>query len=136
MGASNFFFEVLREGKEKETKRIEKKKAHFFTLFFFCSLFLSFSLEKKQTNAHANKRSCARWVGFRIDGASSAMLVAETALVVALPASRVSPRLAGLALVHAISLSGSLQWAVRQTAEWEVSMTSVERMLELCHLPN
>lgn len=79
--------------------------------------------------------SCARWVGFRIDGASSAMLVAETALVVALPASRVSPRLAGLALVHAISLSGSLQWAVRQTAEWEVSMTSVERMLELCHLP-
>lgn len=63
------------------------------------------------------------------------MLIAETALVVALPASRVSPRLAGLALVHAISLSGSLQWAVRQTAEWEVSMTSVERMLELCHLP-
>lgn len=79
--------------------------------------------------------SCAHWVGFRIDGVISAVLVAETALVVALPASRVSPRLAGLALSHAISLCRSLQWAVRQTAEWEVSMTSVERMLELCHLP-
>lgn len=28
-----------------------------------------------------------------------------------------------------------MQWAVRQTAEWEVSMTSVERALELTRLP-
>lgn len=116
-----FSFEVFsRDGKEKRNG----KEAHAVS-----------PLPPSLSIPRFHFRSCARWVGFRIDAASSAMLIAETALVVALPASRVSPRLAGLALVHAISLSGSLQWAVRQTAEWEVSMTSVERMLELCHLP-
>lgn len=116
-------FEFLLRERERE----EKKETRKLSLFALPS---TRTLRPKK-----KKKSCAHWVGFRIDSSSSAMLVAETALIVALPASQVSPRLAGLALVHAISLSGSLQWAARQTAEWEVSMTSVERMLELCHLP-
>ncbi len=43
--------------------------------------------------------------------------------------AQVSPRLVGLALAHVLNLSGSMQWAVRQTAEAENNITSVERML-------
>lgn len=41
-----------------------------------------------------------------------------------------SPAILGLALTHVLQLTGMLQWWVRQTAEVENTMTSVERMLE------
>lgn len=41
----------------------------------------------------------------------------------------------GLALAHVLNLSGSMQWAVRQTAEAENNVTSVERMLGYTRLP-
>ena len=43
-------------------------------------------------------------------------------------------RLVGLALSYTLQLSGLLQWAVRQTAEAENDMTSVERVLQYTHL--
>ncbi len=51
------------------------------------------------------------------------------------PHTQVSARMAGLALVHVLGLSGVLQWMVRQTSEAENTMTSVERMLEYTRLP-
>ncbi len=47
-------------------------------------------------------------------------------------ALQVSTRLVGLALAHVLNMSGR---AVRQTAETENDMTSVERMLEYTKLP-
>jgi ATP-binding cassette subfamily C (CFTR/MRP) protein 4 len=77
--------------------------------------------------------ACARHLGVRLDAVATAALAAEAALLTGL-AARVDPRLAGLALTNCIGLAGALQWAVRQVAEWEVSMTSVERQLELTRL--
>lgn len=42
----------------------------------------------------------------------------------------------GLAITQAISLTGMLQWGLRQEAEVENHMTSVERVLEYSHLPS
>ena len=39
------------------------------------------------------------------------------------------------ALAQAVALSGSMQWAVRQASEAEVSLTSAERLVELGGLP-
>jgi ATP-binding cassette subfamily C (CFTR/MRP) protein 4 len=48
---------------------------------------------------------------------------------------RVSAAVLALALTHVLQLTGMLQWWVRQTAEVENAMTSVERMLEYTELP-
>lgn len=78
--------------------------------------------------------AAARWIGFRLDSIATAVIIAEAALIVGLHA-RVPARLAGLALSQAVALSGSMQWAVRQASEAEVSMTSAERVCELGGLP-
>jgi len=43
---------------------------------------------------------------------------------------------AGLAISCAMELTGMFQWGVRQSAEAETQMTSVERVLEYSQLPS
>ncbi|KAL4424666.1 hypothetical protein ABPG77_004473 [Micractinium sp. CCAP 211/92] len=75
----------------------------------------------------------ARWIGFRLD-ILVALLMSVAPLLMMAVHSSLSARLAGLALTQSLQLAGLLQWMVRQTAEVENNMTSVERMLHYTEL--
>lgn len=75
-----------------------------------------------------------RWLGFRLDCLVSVLATVAPLLVMAVH-SRLSSELVGLALTQALQLGGLRQWMVRQSAEVETTMTSVERMLAYTALP-
>ncbi|EFN52562.1 hypothetical protein CHLNCDRAFT_138549 [Chlorella variabilis] len=75
----------------------------------------------------------ARWIGFRLDLLVALLMTAAPLLMMAVH-DRLSARLAGLALTQSLQLAGMLQWMVRQSAEVENNMTSVERMLHYTRL--
>ncbi len=86
--------------------------------------------------------SSARWLGFRLDAICSVLLIAGTFAAVAAKhaAGGVlgggdNPGLIGAALVFLVRLAGLFQWFVRQTAEFENQMVSVERLLAYARLP-
>jgi hypothetical protein len=58
----------------------------------------------------------ARWIGVRLD-TIAALTLAAAVLLAMLMRSWVQPQLLGLALTHVLSLTGTLQWWVRQTVE-------------------
>ncbi|KAL4420399.1 hypothetical protein ABPG75_010055 [Micractinium tetrahymenae] len=75
----------------------------------------------------------ARWIGFRLDMLVALLMTVAPLLMMAVHGS-LSARLAGLALTQSLQLAGMLQWMVRQSAEVENNMTSVERMLHYTEL--
>ena len=76
----------------------------------------------------------SRWIGSRLDFLSACTLTATTLLAMATH-DQVDPALLGLALTYSLSLTGSFQWLVRQVAEVENAMTSVERTMDYCSQP-
>jgi ATP-binding cassette, subfamily C (CFTR/MRP), member 4 len=77
----------------------------------------------------------SRWLGIRLDFACGLFLVAASfGAVAARDSTGVDPGLIGLSLSLVIQLTGSLQWAFRQSAMLEIQMISVERMLELANV--
>eukprot|EP00937_MAST-01D_sp_MAST-1D-sp2_P003699 g3699.t1 len=75
---------------------------------------------------------CNRWVGFRLDMLSTQMLGSICVFAVLLAwhhPGAVDAGLIGLSLVYAISLSGTFQYMVRQSAAVETMMSSVQRLL-------
>ena len=69
----------------------------------------------------------ARWLGIRLD-VLNAMTNTVLSVIAFYTAGNVDPALIGVALVQSLQLSGVLQYSIRQAAETESYMTSVERV--------
>ena len=77
--------------------------------------------------------SATRWFGIVLDWMCWIYLMAVT-VAMATNQEKFSSSTISLAVSSAISLSGMFQWGVRQSAELESQMTSVERVDEYSHL--
>uniref|UniRef100_A0A4W3IBQ5 Multidrug resistance-associated protein 4 n=1 Tax=Callorhinchus milii TaxID=7868 RepID=A0A4W3IBQ5_CALMI len=75
----------------------------------------------------------SRWFAVRLD-VLCAIFVTTVAFGSILIANQINSGQVGLALSYAITLMGMFQWGVRQSAEVENLMTSVERVLEYTEL--
>ncbi|XP_017288290.1 multidrug resistance-associated protein 4 [Kryptolebias marmoratus] len=96
---------------------------------------------QKAFDAHQNLHSEAwflflvtsRWFALRLDGIC-AIFVSITTFGCLLLRDQLDPGSVGLALTYAVTLMGMFQWGVRQSAEVENMMTSVERVVEYTEL--
>ncbi|KAL2087480.1 hypothetical protein ACEWY4_016308 [Coilia grayii] len=77
----------------------------------------------------------SRWFAVRLDGICS-IFVTVTAFASLLLYNSLEAGSVGLALSYAVTLMGMFQWGVRQSAEVENLMTSVERVVEYTELEN
>uniref|UniRef100_A0AAX7U2Q5 Multidrug resistance-associated protein 4 n=1 Tax=Astatotilapia calliptera TaxID=8154 RepID=A0AAX7U2Q5_ASTCA len=75
----------------------------------------------------------SRWFAVRLDGICS-VFVTITAFGCLYLRDGLEPGAVGLALSYAVTLTGMFQWGVRQSAEIENMMTSVERVVEYAEL--
>lgn len=75
-----------------------------------------------------------RWLGFRLDLMSALLLMGVSLLSVAL-VDTIDVGLIGFALAYTFALSGLFQLAVRQSADAENQMTSIERIYAYSVLP-
>ncbi|XP_056156902.1 ATP-binding cassette sub-family C member 4-like [Lampris incognitus] len=75
----------------------------------------------------------SRWFAVRLDGICS-IFVTITTFGCLLLRNQLDAGAVGLALSYAITLMGMFQWGVRQSAEVENMMTSVERVVEYTEL--
>ena len=85
----------------------------------------------KNTSAHFAFMSCARWLGFRLDVLVVALILLCTFGAVAAKeyGAPIAPTLLAIGIMYVIQLTGLFQWAVRQSAEVENLMVSVERIV-------
>ncbi|XP_056287089.1 ATP-binding cassette sub-family C member 4-like isoform X2 [Pseudoliparis swirei] len=75
----------------------------------------------------------SRWFAIRLDGMCS-IFVTITTFGCLLLRDQLDAGAVGLALTYAVTLMGMFQWGVRQSAEVENMMTSVERVVEYTEL--
>eukprot|EP00198_Chlamydomonas_reinhardtii_P014120 XP_001703457.1 ABC transporter, multidrug resistance associated protein [Chlamydomonas reinhardtii] len=91
-------------------------------------------LDKNRTNLNYSNQAywpmqvVNRWLSVRLE-MMGAVVVFSAAVTVAVIFPK-NAGLAGLAITSALNLTGIMNWMVRQTTELEVSMNSVERMIE------
>ena len=82
----------------------------------------------------------ARWFGYKLDVIVTALFVATTFSSLAVrhyasAALTIEPAVLGASLVYILQLAGLFQWCVRQSAEVENQMISVERLVRYAQLP-
>eukprot|EP00038_Savillea_parva_P027846 m.61790 g.61790 ORF g.61790 m.61790 type:complete len:1379 (+) comp8046_c0_seq2:397-4533(+) len=87
-------------------------------------------LQNAHSQAYLSFILTSRWLGFRLDLISTVFITAVTFVGVALRDSLGSGTV-GLSLIYCFTLSGLFQWIVRQSAEVENQMISVERITQL-----
>jgi len=116
--------------------------AEFSSTIEGLSTLRAYRLEKRATttfNQHIDLNGRAwfsflmasRWLGFRLDIECAFILIVTAIAAVAIRQnSDIDVGLLGFALVYILALSGLFQWTVRQSAEVETQMTSVERISE------
>uniref|UniRef100_A0A4W6BR66 Multidrug resistance-associated protein 4 n=1 Tax=Lates calcarifer TaxID=8187 RepID=A0A4W6BR66_LATCA len=98
---------------------------------------------QKAFDAHQDLHSAAwflflttsRWFAVRLDGICSIFVTIVTFGCLLLR-DQLDAGSVGLALTYSITLMGMFQWGVRQSAEVENMMTSVERVVEYTELEN
>lgn len=80
----------------------------------------------------------SRWLGFRLDIIVALLLVATTFITTGLKESNsgIDSTVLAVGLMYVIQLCGMFQWTVRQSAEVENLMVSVERALAFSKLPS
>ncbi|GFN98107.1 multidrug resistance-associated protein 4 [Plakobranchus ocellatus] len=76
----------------------------------------------------------SRWLAVRLDWLCALFVTAVTCCSV-LAADTMNAGLVGLSITYTMTLMGLFQWGVRQSAEVENQMISVERVLEYSRLP-
>ena len=75
-----------------------------------------------------------RWLGLRLD-VGVYIVITATVYLSCFLRDHVDVGLLGFALVYALSVTALFQWCIRQSAEVENHMTSVERLLSFARLP-
>ncbi|XP_053404593.1 ATP-binding cassette sub-family C member 4-like isoform X3 [Mercenaria mercenaria] len=79
--------------------------------------------------------SSSRWLAVRLDWLC-AMFVTAVSFCCVFAADSLNAGLVGLSMTYAMTLMGMFQWGVRQSAEVENQMISVERVLDYASLPS
>ncbi|KAK3605631.1 hypothetical protein CHS0354_027297 [Potamilus streckersoni] len=77
----------------------------------------------------------SRWLAIRLDWLC-ALFVTAVSFSCVLAAESLNAGLVGLSMTYAMTLMGMFQWGVRQSAEVENQMVSVERVLDYSNLPS
>mmetsp|Transcript_15128 Transcript_15128/g.22753 ORF Transcript_15128/g.22753 Transcript_15128/m.22753 type:complete len:715 (+) Transcript_15128:462-2606(+) len=96
------------------------------------------SLVDIHTRADFSFSSASRWFGFRLDAAVVVLLAASTfgAVVANQYGIGGSPEALAAGIMYVLQLAGLFQWCIRQSAEMENMMVSVERIVAYSHLPS
>uniref|UniRef100_A0A0S7F1W1 MRP4 n=2 Tax=Poeciliopsis prolifica TaxID=188132 RepID=A0A0S7F1W1_9TELE len=139
-----YFLQTSRDVKRLESTTRSPVFSHLSSSLQGLWTIRAFGAEERFQNAfdaHQNLHSEAfflflttsRWFAVRLDGMCS-VFVTITTFGCLLLRDQLDAGSVGLALSYAVTLMGMFQWGVRQSAEVENMMTSVERVMEYTEL--
>ncbi|KAM9328000.1 ATP-binding cassette sub-family C member 4 isoform 2-T2 [Pholidichthys leucotaenia] len=139
-----YFLQTSRDVKRLESTTRSPVFSHLSSSLQGLWTIRAFGAEKRfqlDFDAHQDLHSAAwflflttsRWFALRLDGIC-AIFVTVTAFGCVLLRDQLDAGAVGLALSYSATLMGMFQWGVRQSAEVENMMTSVERVVEYTEL--
>ncbi|PVU91527.1 hypothetical protein BB559_004083 [Furculomyces boomerangus] len=82
--------------------------------------------QNENSRAYFAFLGAARWLGIRLDFATSVFIAAAAFSMIAVR-SKINPGLVALSMSYVLTLVGMVQWCVRQSIEVEIIFISVER---------